>query len=148
MIKSECEMADKLRAERIRQAVLECGTYEEVSFKTGISVSTLVRITSGKTEPKLKDIADIAKLSRKSLDWLVFGDQRTIKDQAERAWAADAHDDETTEAHNFIIWNIRTLDKEDILAIARQVHALSTYSYSRKMAERKLLSDLKGIQEQ
>ncbi|HDZ8915904.1 TPA: helix-turn-helix transcriptional regulator [Aeromonas hydrophila] len=139
MTKSECEMADKLRAERIKQAILESGTYEEVAFKTGISVSTLVRITSGKTEPKLKDIADIAKLSGASLDWLVFGDPDSIKSDAEKAMMAEGFDEDAIRAHHFIIWNLRLLEKEDIKAIARQVSALGSYGYSKRMIEKELI---------
>ncbi|HHY0813580.1 TPA: helix-turn-helix domain-containing protein, partial [Klebsiella pneumoniae] len=56
-------MADKQRAERIKKVILEHSTYEELAEKTGISVSTLVRIASGKTEPKFSDIIQIAKIT-------------------------------------------------------------------------------------
>ncbi len=52
--------------------------------------------------------------------------------------SADGYtDEETTNAHNFIVWNIRTLEKQDILALARQVSALSSYTYSTKMFMKK-----------
>ncbi|EDK4789787.1 XRE family transcriptional regulator, partial [Salmonella enterica] len=49
-------MSKEIRAERIKNVILENSTYEELAEKTGISVSTLVRIASGKTEPKFSDI--------------------------------------------------------------------------------------------
>ncbi|EHG1911016.1 helix-turn-helix transcriptional regulator, partial [Salmonella enterica subsp. enterica serovar Enteritidis] len=53
-------MSKEIRAERIKNVILENSTYEELAEKTGISVSTLVRIASGKTEPKFSDIIKIA----------------------------------------------------------------------------------------
>lgn len=145
MTRSEYEMADKQRAERIKQAILQSGTYEEVAAKTGISVSTLVRITSGKTEPKVKDIADIAKLSGVSADWILFGDVADIKTESEKAMVAEGFDEEAVRAHHFIVWNLRLLDKEDVKAIARQVSALGSYSYSKRMIEKELIgNDTKG----
>lgn len=38
----------------------------------------------------------------------------------------DGQNDEVVKAHNFIVWNISSLDKKDILAISRMVYALST----------------------
>ncbi|WP_429078846.1 helix-turn-helix domain-containing protein [Aeromonas veronii] len=145
MAKNRYEMADKKRAERIKQAILKSGTYEEVAAKTGISVSTLVRITSGKTEPKVKDIADIAKLSGSSADWILFGDVVDIKNESEMAMIAEGFDEEALRAHHFIVWNLRLLDKEDVKAIARQVSALSSYSYSKRMMEKELIfNDIKS----
>ncbi|EEV0932929.1 helix-turn-helix transcriptional regulator, partial [Escherichia coli] len=56
-------MSKEIRAKRIKNAILNASTYEEVSNKTGISVSTLVRISSGKTEPKFSDIIRIARVT-------------------------------------------------------------------------------------
>lgn len=137
-------MADKQRAERIKKVILEHSTYEELAEKTGISVSTLVRIASGKTEPKFSDIIQIAKITGADLNTLAYGYALDVKEEAtERKLITSADgctDEETTNAHNFIVWNIRTLDKQDILALARQVSALSSYTYSTKMFMKKAAS--------
>ncbi|EKC9999146.1 helix-turn-helix transcriptional regulator [Escherichia coli] len=137
-------MADSKRAERIRKAILEHGTYEEVADKTDINVRTLVRIATAKTEPKFSDVIKIAKITGTDLNTLAHGDALAVKEDAtERKLitSADGYTDkETTDAHNFIIWNIRTLDKQDIISLARQVSALSSYSYSAKMLTRKLIT--------
>lgn len=134
-------MANKQRAERIKKVILEHSTYEEISEKTGISVSTLARMAAGKTEPKFCDIIEIAKITGKDLNTLAYGYAIDIKEEAtERKLITSADgccDEETTNAHNFIIWNIRTLEKQDILALARQVSALSSYAYSSKMFMKK-----------
>ncbi|GDD56642.1 Uncharacterised protein [Escherichia coli] len=107
-------------------------------------MSTLVRIASGKTEPKFSDIIQIAKITGADLNTLAYGYALDVKEEAtERKLitSADGYtDEETTNAHNFIVWNIRTLEKQDILALARQVSALSSYTYSTKMFMKKAVS--------
>ncbi|MGU5146299.1 helix-turn-helix domain-containing protein, partial [Escherichia coli] len=117
-------MADKQRAERIKNLILEHSTYEELGEKTGISVSTLVRIASGKTEPKFSDIIKIAMVTGVDLNELAHGDIVNIKEDA--MLKNDKQNDEVVKAHNFIVWNISSLDKKDILSISRIVYALST----------------------
>ena len=75
-------MADKQRAERIKKVILEHSTYEELAEKTGISVSTLVRIASGKTEPKFSDIIQIAKITGADLNTLAYGYALDVKEEA------------------------------------------------------------------
>lgn len=120
-------MANKSRAERFKQAILSAGTYEQMAFKTNISVSTLVRIASGKTEPKLIDAVNISGGSGQSLDWLTFGDPDTIKEEAIKEFPS-THCQDSVAAHRLIVHNLHALDKDDICAIARQVHALSLHS--------------------
>ncbi|HFE0786610.1 TPA: helix-turn-helix domain-containing protein [Escherichia coli] len=114
-------MSKEIRAERIKNVILENSTYEELAEKTGISVSTLVRIASGKTEPKFSDIIKIAMVTGVDLNELAHGD---IKEDA--MLKNDEQNDEVVKAHNFIVWNISSLDKKDILSISRIVYALST----------------------
>lgn len=125
-------MADELRAFRIKNAILSSGTYEEIAEKTGINSRTLVRIATGKTEPKFSDIIEISKVTNVSLHRLGFGDISYEKSQAaEIAEGIEGpFDNETNEAHQYVIWNLRTLDPEDIRAIAKQVAALSSYNYT------------------
>lgn len=117
-------MSKEIRAERIKNVILENSTYEELAEKTGISVSTLVRIASGKTEPKFSDIIKIAMVTGVDLNELAHGDIGNIKEDA--MLKNDEQNDEVVKAHNFIVWNISSLDKKDILSISRIVYALST----------------------
>ncbi len=117
-------MSKEIRAERIKNVILENSTYEELAEKTGISVSTLVRIASGKTEPKFSDIIKIAMVTGVDLNELAHGDIVNIKEDA--MLKNDEQNDEVVKAHNFIVWNISSLDKKDILSISRMVYALST----------------------
>lgn len=117
-------MSKEIRAKRIKNAILNSSTYEDVSNKTGISVSTLVRISSGKTEPKFSDIIKIARVTGVDLNELAHGDIVNIKKDA--MLKNDEENDEVVEAHNFIVWNISSLDKKDILSISRMVYAFST----------------------
>ncbi|EDV3658207.1 helix-turn-helix transcriptional regulator, partial [Salmonella enterica subsp. enterica serovar Mikawasima] len=110
-------MSKEIRAKRIKNAILNSSTYEDVSNKTGISVSTLVRISSGKTEPKFSDIIKIARVTGVDLNELAHGDIVNIKKDA--MLKNDENNDEVVEAHNFIVWNISSLDKKDILSISR-----------------------------
>ncbi|EBS1179523.1 XRE family transcriptional regulator [Salmonella enterica subsp. enterica serovar Reading] len=117
-------MSKEIRAERIKNVILENSTYEELAEKTGISVSTLVRIASGKTEPKFSDIIKIAMVTGVDLNELAHGDIVNIKEDA--MLKNDEQNNEVVKAHNFIVWNISSLDKKDILSISRIVYALST----------------------
>lgn len=117
-------MSKEIRAERIKNVILENSTYEELAEKTGISVNTLVRIASGKTEPKFSDIIKIAMVTGVDLNELAHGDIVNIKEDA--MLKNDKQNDEVVKAHNFIVWNISSLDKKDILSISRIVYALST----------------------
>ncbi|EII7514363.1 helix-turn-helix transcriptional regulator [Escherichia coli] len=117
-------MSKEIRAERIKNVILENSTYEELAEKTGISVSTLVRIASGKTEPKFSDIIKIAMVTGVDLNELAHGDIVNIKEDA--MLKNDEQNDEVVKAHNFIVWDISSLDKKDILSISRIVYALST----------------------
>lgn len=117
-------MGKEIRAERIKNVILENSTYEELAEKTGISVSTLVRIASGKTEPKFSDIIKIAMVTGVDLNELAHGDIVNIKEDA--MLKNDEQNDEVVKAHNFIVWNISSLDKKDILSVSRMVYALST----------------------
>ncbi|EIK7916399.1 helix-turn-helix domain-containing protein [Escherichia coli] len=117
-------MSKEIRAERIKNVILENSTYEELAEKTGISVSTLVRIATAKTEPKFSDIIKIAMVTGVDLNELAHGDIVNIKENA--MLKNDEQNDEVVKAHNFIVWNISSLDKKDILSISRMVYALST----------------------
>jgi transcriptional regulator with XRE-family HTH domain len=116
-------MSKEIRAERIKNVILENSTYEELAEKTGINVRTLVRIATAKTEPKFSDIIKIAMVTGVDLNELAHGDIVNIKEDA--MLKNDEQNDEVVKAHNFIVWNISSLDKKDILSISRMVYALS-----------------------
>ncbi|HGS5694453.1 TPA: helix-turn-helix domain-containing protein [Vibrio cholerae] len=61
-------------ATRLKSVILQFGTYEKVSELTGISVSTLVRISSGKTSPKFDDVVKVCAVTNTSLQEIAFGD--------------------------------------------------------------------------
>lgn len=67
------EMADIARADRIKNTILEYGTYEDMADKTGISTRTLMRMATAKTEPKFADVIKIAEVTGTELSWLAFG---------------------------------------------------------------------------
>lgn len=69
-------MSKEIKAKRIKKVILEHSTYEELAEKTGISVRTLVRIASGKTEPKFSDIIKIAMVTGVDLNELAHGEKR------------------------------------------------------------------------
>ncbi|EAV4564934.1 TPA: helix-turn-helix transcriptional regulator [Escherichia coli] len=117
-------MSKETRAERIKKAILNTSTYEDISDKTGISVSTLVRISSGKTEPKFSDIIQIAKVTGVDINEIAYGTVIDIKKDA--VVEKNSEDSDVIDAHNFIIWNLSSLDKKDILSMSRLVYALAT----------------------
>ena len=130
-------MADKQRAERIKKAILEHGTYEEVSNKTGIAVRTLVRTAGGQTEPRFSDVLKISEVTGIDLFKLAYGDQEQVQREASEKdllTTTDGYTDlEVTSAHHYIVWNLHHLEKQDILAIRKQVAALSSYNYALKV---------------
>lgn len=60
-------------AERIKEAITDNGGYGAISEKTGISQSTLVRMASGKTDPKLKDVMKVAHAANIPLHYIAYG---------------------------------------------------------------------------
>ena len=64
-------------AKRIHKAITQNGGYEKISEATGISVSTLVRASKGKTDPKLKDVITICKVTGAKLLEIAYGENYT-----------------------------------------------------------------------
>ncbi|EMD1174378.1 helix-turn-helix transcriptional regulator [Vibrio harveyi] len=60
-------------AARIQHAISSNGGYQKISDSTGISVSTLVRMATGKTSPKLTDIIEISLVCNCSLNYIAHG---------------------------------------------------------------------------
>lgn len=87
-------MSRMLRAERIKQSILGFSTYEDVAEKTGISISTLVRISSGKTEPKFSDVLLISKVTGADLDMLANGHIDDIRREATKPEKINSDDNE------------------------------------------------------
>ena len=102
------EMAEDIdlqRAERIKKAILSKFTYERMEELSGINIFELIFGSSS------SDIYDSSKR---------FFETRS-KDAAQAA--------------QFIIYNLRTLDDEDILCLGRVSSALQTATTSRKWDE-------------
>ncbi|MFL7017226.1 helix-turn-helix domain-containing protein [Vibrio cyclitrophicus] len=135
-------MADQVRAERIKKILLKNGTYEEMAERTKIGSRTLLRIATGKTEPKFSDIIEIAKVTGTSVDWIAFGDEWHAKTVASDPTKIMHFDEEASDSHYYTIWNLRKLTRSQINAIAEQVRALDTWNYSR--ADFKIKTELNG----
>ena len=138
------EMVDIYRAERIKEAILSNGTYEEMADKTGIGSRTLLRIATGKTEPKFSDIVAITKATNTSLDWIAHGSIKQTEIQAVKSFAKalNGSDNETDEAYRTIIWNLSRLYKEDLQSLNIQIQALSKYREQQwKKVKDKLLKE-------
>ncbi|EKO3563524.1 helix-turn-helix transcriptional regulator [Vibrio fluvialis] len=74
-------MSEVSIADRIKKAIIDNGGYQHISELTNISKSTLARMAAGQTEPKLKDVMDIAKATRVSLNYIAYG--MTTEDEEE-----------------------------------------------------------------
>lgn len=110
----------KLIAKRIKESILEYGTYKMVSQKTGISQSTLVRIASGRTEPKFNDVISICKLTNKNIEELAYGSGfRRYED------TKNGCPDHIDKAIDNIMWNLNKIDENDILTLSKIVSALN-----------------------
>lgn len=134
----EEEMTDIYRAERIKKAILTNGTYEEIADKTGIGSRTLLRIATGKTEPKFCDVITIAKTTNTPLEWIAYGQLKDIEVDAVKSFeqALNGSDKKTDEAYRTIIWNLSKLYKEDIQSLDIQIQALSKYRENQRKQEK------------
>ncbi|OEE72383.1 helix-turn-helix domain-containing protein [Vibrio ordalii] len=134
----EEEMTDTYRAERIKEAILTNGTYEEIADKTGIGSRTLLRIATGKTEPKFSDVITIAKTTNTPLEWIAYGQMKDIEVDAVKSFeqTLNGSDKKTDEAYRTIIWNLSKLYKEDIQSLDIQIQALSKYRENQRKKEK------------
>lgn len=69
---------------RIKAAKADCGfTNEELSAKSGVAVGTINKILSGDTkEPKLPALMSIASALGVSVDYLIYGKQSGVDENA------------------------------------------------------------------
>ncbi len=65
---------------RLRECVKIAGSGDELARETGINRRTLEYYLTGKSEPKISKIADIAQATKVSLEWLVFGEGPMMRD--------------------------------------------------------------------
>ncbi len=70
-------------SERIKFAIKDNGGYDYISEITEISVSTLKRIAAGKTEPKFRDVVNIADATRTPLMYLTYGNGKVLEGKFE-----------------------------------------------------------------
>ena len=149
MFKERINMADLERASRIKEIILSNHTYEQIEDKTGIGTRTLVRITSGKTEPKFDDIYKIAKATDTSIEWIADGSVQDVKRKAGEIYEQYVNDDikdsQAERDHHFIIWNLRSLKNAQLRSLAEIVNALGSQNYShRKFDREQAISRLSG----
>jgi DNA-binding XRE family transcriptional regulator len=91
-------MIDLDVAEKLKAIIKERGGYDKVSEITGINRQTLIRICTGKTDPKFSNVVDIISLSSITLDELVHGKEIAttldglIKYERERQDSRDQHE--------------------------------------------------------
>jgi transcriptional regulator with XRE-family HTH domain len=64
-------------ASRLQHIITNNGGYQRISDETGISVSTLVRMATGKTSPKLIDIIEIVDKTNSTLSYIAYGFEDT-----------------------------------------------------------------------
>ncbi|MFP1883472.1 helix-turn-helix domain-containing protein [Lonsdalea quercina] len=110
----------KLVAMRIKDIILEYGTYKMVSQRTGISQSTLVRIAAGRTEPRFCDVISLCKLTNSNIESLAYGSGfRRYED------TKFGGSDEIDKAIDNIMWNLNKLDESDVLLFSKIITALN-----------------------
>ncbi|HDL7993285.1 TPA: hypothetical protein P0N98_004112 [Yersinia enterocolitica] len=128
------EMAEDIdlqRAERIKKAILSKFTYERMEELSGINIGTLKRIANAQRDAKISELEKIAEITQTDIFELIFGSSSSdIYDSSKRFFETRSKD-----AAQFIIYNLRTLDDEDILCLGRVSSALQTATTSRKWDE-------------
>ncbi|EOS96951.1 hypothetical protein LU631_14820 [Erwinia tracheiphila] len=131
------EMAEDIdlqRAERIKKAILGKFTYERMEELSGINIGTLKRIANAQRDAKISELEKIAEITQTDIFELIFGSSNSdIYDSSKRFFETRSKD--AAQAAHFIIYNLRTLDDEDILCLGRVSSALQTATTSRKWDE-------------
>lgn len=75
---------------RIKKGREEAGlTQKQLAAAVGVSAMTIIRWESGEREPRAGELAAIAQATKKSLAWLVSGDDR----EEQMAWLLEHSDD-------------------------------------------------------
>ncbi|MCX4038107.1 hypothetical protein OR604_18145 [Aeromonas caviae] len=78
------------RSERIRMSIIKTSTYEKVELATGINITTLKRIASGKRDVYAKELEAIAEATKTDIDYLMFGENSTVSFKSRNGKAEDA----------------------------------------------------------
>lgn len=140
--------ADKACAERIKQAILQNFTYDDIENETGISVSTLKRLASGDREPKLIEIRQIAKATGRNPVWMAFGadagysvetlssGMEVREPQAEYSVLPDNTGD--SEVKIRVIAAIKDMRSEDVVFIERMTELLNLQNTIQNISGRKM----------
>lgn len=128
------EMAEDIdlqRAERIKKAILGKFTYERMEELSGINIGTLKRVANAQRDPKISELEKIAEITQTDIFELIFGSTSgDIYDSSKKFF--ETRTKEAAQAAHFIIYNLRTLDDEDILCLGKISNALQTATTSRK----------------
>ncbi|HAW2552904.1 TPA: hypothetical protein JLQ01_004678 [Escherichia coli] len=119
---------DLKRAGRIKKAILGKFTYERMEELSGINIGTLKRISNAQRDAKINELEKIAEITQTDIFELIFGsDIDDIYDSSKRFFETSCVD--AAQAALSVIYNLRTLNDDDILCLAKVSNALQTANY-------------------
>lgn len=135
----EVTMIDLARAQRIKDAIIHHSTYERVEYITGINITTLKRIASGKRDAYAGELESIAEATQTSAVHLMFGGEKDMLRKGKLHF--DGRQDKVAEAAMFCFYNIRTLQDDEIIVIAKLIAGLQAMNVSQRF----FLKDLEQV---
>ena len=136
-LEDEVTMIDLARAQRIKDAIINHSTYERVEYITGINITTLKRIASGKRDAYAGELASIAQATQKSDVYLMFRADMLKKGKLR----FDGRKNKVAEAAMFCFYKIRTLQDDEIIVIATLIAGLQSMNVSQRF----FMKDLEQI---
>lgn len=134
-------MTDLQRAERIKTAITTHSTYERIEEITGVNITTLKRIASGKRDVYASELEKIAEATQESPVYLMFGEDKDMVKKGKLMF--DGRRNKVAEAAMFSLYNIRTLKDDEIIVIAKLIAGLQAM----RVSERFFLKDLEKLRE-
>lgn len=75
-------MIDQDVAERLKIIIRENGGYDKVSDLTNLNRQTLIRICTGKTDPKLSQVVAIINLSNSTINEIIYGKEHAATNES------------------------------------------------------------------
>ncbi|EPU3916941.1 hypothetical protein ACVWV7_001014 [Aeromonas hydrophila] len=107
---------DMERAGRIRKAIVDSSTYEKTESATGINITTLKRIASGKRDVYTKELEAIAAVTKTDVEYLMFGERMEILFKPRNGTAEQA-------LHS-LSKNINRLSDDEIIFLSKMISGL------------------------
>ena len=138
-LEDEVTMIDLARAQRIKDAIINHSTYERVEYITGINITTLKRIASGKRDAYAGELESIAEATQTSAVYLMFGEEKDMLKKGKLKF--DGRKNKVAEAAMFCFYNIRTLQDDEIIVIAKLIAGLQAMNVSQRF----FMKDLEQI---